>query len=67
MFIPLQNVITLGTQERQKITIAAQDIRLVLDPRRQVRLIQHLALRNDGIRELNRCAIQEHHVDEVGT
>ena len=55
----------LRPQHGQEIAVAAQDFGLELDPRRYVLFVDHFALSNDGIGQLDRSAIQEHHVDPV--
>jgi hypothetical protein len=65
MILSSQNVITVCTQHRQEIAVAAQDHGLVLDASCTIPLVEYFALSNDCIGQLDWGAIQEHHVDPI--
>jgi len=63
MLTSFQDILTLCTQDREIVRVPAQDVCLVLDPRRNVLLKEHRALGNDCVRQFNRRPIQQHNID----
>jgi hypothetical protein len=60
-FIPrsLQDFLALCPQKRQIVPIPAQHVCLVLDSLGWLTLVEEVALRNDGVRQLNRRLVED--------
>jgi hypothetical protein len=63
MLPSFQDILTLCTQDREVVCIAAQDVRLVLDPRRCVLLKEQHTLDDHRVRQLNGRPVQQHNID----
>jgi hypothetical protein len=49
ILVSSQDVFALGTEHREIVTIAAQDLGLILDPCRYIPLIEHPPLGDNGV------------------
>jgi hypothetical protein len=65
MLTSSQDILTLCTQEGEIVSIPAQDIRLILDPRCSVLLKEYSALGDHSVCQVNGCSVEQHNVNSI--